>query len=190
MKLIVGLGNPGKEYANTFHNLGFMSADAAAKSLGVSFEKEKFDALLAEKGAGSNKIIIAKPLTYMNLSGKSVKEIIDFYKIDLADLIVIYDDYDLTKGHIRVRGSGSAGTHNGMRNIVKELCSTDFARVRVGFKPTEPTKIALIDYVLSGIRGDDVALFEKMTSFAGKAAVDYVGGTDMQTLMQKYNGEL
>ena len=125
MKLIVGLGNPDRQYLNTFHNLGFMSADKTAALLGVEFKKEKFRALLAEKGSGENKIILAKPLTYMNLSGESIREIASFYKIDSKDILVIYDDYDLKKGFIRIRESGSAGTHNGMRNVIKELIVLD-----------------------------------------------------------------
>lgn len=190
MKLIVGLGNPSAEYLNTFHNLGFLSADAAAKLLGITFAKEKFKASIAEFGTGENKIIVAKPLTYMNLSGESVKQIVNFYKLKLSDLIVIYDDFDLKKGHIRIREKGSAGTHNGMKNIIKELGSDDFARIRVGFKPSEPTMIPLVDYVLSGIGKEDSPLFLKMTQLAGQAAVEYAKGTPLETLMQKYNGLL
>jgi PTH1 family peptidyl-tRNA hydrolase len=188
MKLIVGLGNPDREYQNTFHNLGFMSVDKTAEFLGVQFSKEKNRALVAETKIKGEKVILAKPLTYMNLSGESVRELMTFYKIEIKDLLVIYDDFDLVKGAIRIRESGSAGTHNGMRNIIKELGRTDFARVRVGFKPVEPTRVPLIDLVLSGIKAEDKQLFDKVTEQAGKAGVDFANGVEIQKIMQKYNG--
>ena len=189
MKLIVGLGNPDDKYKNTFHNLGFMSVDKAAEKLGFAFTKTKCRALIAEGRVGNEKIILAKPLTYMNLSGESVRELISFYKISTADVMVIYDDYDLLKGVIRIRESGSAGTHNGMRNIVQEIGKTDFPRVRIGFKPAEKTLIPLIDYVLSGIPAAEKDLFEKATETAALAAFDFAQGKDIQSVMQKYNGK-
>lgn len=189
MKLIVGLGNPDRQYQNTFHNLGFMCADKVAALLGVEFTKEKFRALLAEKGSGENKVIIAKPLTYMNLSGESVREIASFYKIESKDVLIMYDDFDLKKGFIRIRERGSAGTHNGMRNVIKELGTEDFPRVRIGFKPDEPTVIPLIDYVLSGIKEEDKTLFELATEKAAKAAVEFAGGADILSLLSRYNGK-
>ena len=189
MKLIVGLGNPDRQYLNTFHNLGFMSVDKAAVILGTEFKKEKFRALLAEKGSGENKIILAKPLTYMNLSGESVREIASFYKIESKDILIIYDDYDLKKGFIRIRESGPAGTHNGMRNVIKELGTENFPRVRIGFKPDAPTVIPLIDYVLSGITEEDKPLFDEATSRAGRAAAEFALGAEILSLVNKYNGK-
>lgn len=189
MKLIVGLGNPDREYQNTFHNLGFMSADKCAEILGMEFTKQKCKALLAEKNIGGQKVIIAKPLTYMNLSGESVREILSFYKISFSDLLVIYDDYDLIKGEIRIRRNGSSGTHNGMRNIVKEIGTGDFSRIRIGFKPEEENKIPLINYVLSGIKQEDKPLFEKAIESAGNAAALFAKGEKLDLIMQKYNGK-
>ena len=189
MKLIVGLGNPDKEYLNTFHNLGFMAVDVVANRLGVEFSKTKCRAMLAETKVGGEKIIIAKPLTYMNLSGESVRELISFYKIDLKDLLVIYDDFDLDKGVLRLRENGSAGTHNGMRNIIKELGSEKFARVRIGFKPQGECKIPLLNLVLSGIKEQDKPLFDKAVALAGDAAVEFAKGVTFQNVMQKYNGK-
>lgn len=190
MKLIVGLGNPDKEYKNTFHNLGFMSVEKCAEILGMEFSKEKCKALVAEKLINGEKIILAKPLTYMNLSGESVREILSFYKIPLADLMVIYDDFDLYKGEVRIRDNGSAGTHNGMRNIIKELGSQAFSRVRVGFKPIEECKIPLIDLVLSGIKAEDKETFDKATTIAGKAGADFANGVAIDKIMQKYSGKI
>lgn len=188
MKLIVGLGNPDKEYLNTFHNLGFMAVDKTAELLSLQFSKTKCRAMLAEGKVGAEKVILAKPLTYMNLSGESVRELVNFYKIDLKDILVIYDDYDMPKGVLRLREKGSSGTHNGMRNIIKELGSENFARVRIGFHPTEEVKIPLINLVLSGIKQEDKQLFDDLTTLAGKAAEEFARGKEFQTIMQKYNG--
>lgn len=187
MKLIVGLGNPDDKYKKTFHNLGFMCVERAAEKLGVTFNKEKCRASIAELKIGAEKIIIAKPLTYMNLSGESVRELVSFYKIDLKDVLVLYDDYDLYKGAVRIRENGSAGTHNGMRNIIKELGSGDFPRVRVGFKPTEKSFVPLIDYVLSGIKEDDKPVFDKAIDIASDAAVAFIKGEKLQNVMQAFN---
>lgn len=187
MKLIVGLGNPDDKYKNTYHNLGFMAVDAVAKALDIDFSKTKCKALLAEKKIGTEKVILAKPLTYMNLSGESVRELVNFYKIDLKDVLVIYDDYDLNKGAVRVRESGSAGTHNGMRSIVSEINRTDFARVRIGFKPGLDCKIPLIDYVLSAIGEQDAPTMKKSIEGAAAAAIDFAKGEEIQKIMQKHN---
>ena len=187
MKLIVGLGNPDDKYKNTFHNLGFMSVDAVAKKLGVEFNKTKCRALVAETKIANEKIILAKPQTYMNLSGESVRELVSFYKIDGKDVLVIYDDYDLFKGAVRIRENGSAGTHNGMRNIVQELGHGNFPRIRIGFKPTETMQIPLISYVLSGISEQDKPAYEKAIDGASDAAVAFIKGQTIQNVMQKYN---
>ena len=188
MKLIVGLGNPDDKYKNTFHNLGFMCVDKVAENLNLEFSKTKCKAVVAEGKVGTEKVIIAKPLTYMNLSGESVRELLSFYKIDLKDLIVIYDDFDLNKGFIRIRENGSAGTHNGMRNIVLH-CGSNFPRIRIGFKPTEKTEIPLLNLVLSGIREEDRAVFNKTIDIAALAATEFAKGTALQIVMQKYNGK-
>ena len=189
MKLIVGLGNPDAQYQNTYHNLGFMCVDKAAEKLGVQFAKTKCRALLAETKIGTEKVILAKPLTYMNLSGESVRELTAFYKIPLKDVLVIYDDFDLESGVLRIRENGSAGTHNGMRNIIKEVGSGEFTRIRVGFKPSGDFKIPLINFVLSGISEDMKPVFEKVTEVASCAAVDFAKGVSVQNVMQKYNGK-
>ena len=189
MKLIVGLGNPDDKYKNTFHNLGFMCVDKAAQSLGVSFSKNKCRAVIAESKICAEKVIFAKPQTYMNLSGESVRELVSFYKVNLSDLMVIYDDFDLYKGFLRIRENGSAGTHNGMRNIVELLGSGNFARVRIGFKPEGEFKIPLINYVLSGISESDKPIMEKAINVGASCAVDFANGKPLQEIMQKYNGK-
>lgn len=152
MMLVVGLGNPGAKYKNTYHNVGFEVADALAKKLGVKFTKSVCDAKVAEcKKAG---VVIAKPQTYMNLSGEAVKKLVRAYGIDDSrELIVCYDDVDLPLGKLRLREDGSAGTHNGMRNIVSELGTQNFIRLRVGTRTGELAggEVALLDFVLSKI---------------------------------------
>ncbi len=187
MRLIVGLGNPDDKYKNTFHNLGFMCIDKVAKQLNIEFNKTKYKALIAECKINGQKVILAKPQTYMNLSGESVSELVSFYKIDHKDLIVVYDDYDLNMGSLRIRESGSAGTHNGMRNIVEKLGATDFARVRVGFKPLENLQIPLINYVLSGISEQDKQVIEQALTLGAKALYDFANAKDIQQIMQSYN---
>lgn len=189
MKLIAGLGNPDDKYKNTFHNLGFICVDKAAEKLGASFSKIKCRALVAELKIGGEKVILAKPQTYMNLSGESLRELVSFYKITLKDVLVVYDDYDLNKGFLRIRENGSAGTHNGMRNIVSLLGSGEFPRVRVGFKPEGNFNIPLIDYVLSGISDEDKPKISKATDAAADAICDFANGKNVQYIMQRYNGK-
>ena len=189
MKVVVGLGNPDTQYKNTFHNLGFMCAEKVAQKLGLTFNKTKCRAEIAEGNVNGQKIIIAKPQTYMNLSGESVRELVSFYKIPLSDIIVIYDDYDINAGVVRIRESGSSGTHNGMRNIVQELGQSNFARIRVGFKPLEPMQIPLINYVLSGISSQDKVILDKAIEVASDAGADFARGIEIQKIMQKYNGK-
>lgn len=190
MKLIVGLGNPDDKYKNTFHNLGFMCVDKAVGLLNESFNKTKCKAEVCELKIGTEKVIFAKPQTYMNLSGESLRELISFYKIDIKDVMVLYDDFDLNKGVVRIRDSGSAGTHNGMRNIVELIGKTNFARVRIGFKPTGEFNIPLINYVLSGIKEEDKEIYDKAILVGAKCAIDFANGKDIQAIMQKYNGKV
>lgn len=187
MKLIAGLGNPGKAYENTYHNLGYMTIDKVARKLGAEFSKEKFRSLVAEINVNGEKVILLKPLTYMNSSGEAIKEAVDFYKIDLKNVLVIYDDYDLPIGSVRIREFGSAGTHNGMKSIVSQLSSEYFPRIRVGFKPKIELPIPLIDFVLSGIKGEQKEIIEKATDSSAEASIDFARGIPVQTVMQKYN---
>ena len=153
MYLIVGLGNPGKEYENTYHNLGFMAADRLAKVFGVRFDRKVCDCSLLRTSYHGQDVILAKPLSYMNNSGFNISKLVKKYNIDLAKLIVMVDDIDIDKGTTRYREHGSAGTHNGLRSIVNCLGSTEFKRVRIGAGPYQG---ALIDYVLSRIDGQSM----------------------------------
>ena len=186
MYLIVGLGNPEKKYEKTFHNMGFIAVGDTAEILGVKFKKKECEASVAETFIGGERVIIARPLTYMNNSGRAVKQLMAKYKIQPENLIVIYDDYDLPKGKVRIRASGSAGTHNGMRSIIGETGLTNFARIRVGIRDEE-VNIPIINYVLSDVKKDDFELFAAACKKAGEAAADFARGLDIERVMCKYN---
>ncbi|MBR2340928.1 MAG: aminoacyl-tRNA hydrolase [Clostridia bacterium] len=186
MKLIVGLGNPEKQYEKTFHNMGFIAVGDVAEILGTKFKKKECEASVAEAFVGGEKIIIARPLTYMNNSGRAVKQLMAKYKIPEENLLVIYDDYDIPKGKIRIRASGSAGTHNGMRSIIGETGLKNFARIRVGIRD-EGVDIPIINYVLSEVRKEDYELFAAACAKAGEAAAEFARGLDIEKVMCKFN---
>lgn len=157
MWLIVGLGNPGEKYARTRHNIGFACLDYLAERYRLSFSGRRANALLAEGAIAGQRVVLAKPQTYMNLSGQAVSGLRSWYKIDPAeDLLVIYDDLDLPFGKLRLRQRGSAGTHNGMRSIVGQLGSNEFARLRIGIGQPPPNWDAA-GYVLSRFTAEEAA---------------------------------
>ncbi len=186
MFLIVGLGNPEKKYETTFHNLGFLAVGEAAAKAGAKFKKKECEASVAEANLGGEKVVFARPVTYMNASGRAVKQLLAKYKCDLAHLLVIYDDYDLPKGKIRIRQSGSAGTHNGMRSILAEVGSGEFARIRIGIRDEE-VNIPIIHYVLANIRKEDYSLFADACSAAADAALEFVKSGDIVQVMTRFN---
>ena len=186
MYLIVGLGNPEQKYEKTFHNVGFIAVGDTAELLGVKFKKKECEASIAEAFVGGEKVIIARPLTYMNNSGRAVKQLMSKYKITEDKLIVVYDDYDLPKGKVRIRASGSAGTHNGMRSIIGETGLKDFARIRIGIRDEE-VDIPIINYVLAEVRKEDYPLFAEACHKAGEAAAECAKGLDIERVMSKYN---
>ncbi len=187
MFLIVGLGNPEKKYEKNFHNLGFLAAGDCAAALGVKFSKKECEASVAVGYVGGEKILIARPVTYMNASGRAVLQLVKKYKTEPSRLVVIYDDYDLPKGHVRIRPGGSAGTHNGMRSVIAELGFSDFARIRIGIRD-EQQQIPLIQYVLSDIRKEDYELFASACNRAAEAALALARGESIDCVMGRYNG--
>jgi PTH1 family peptidyl-tRNA hydrolase len=186
MYVIAGLGNPGKQYEQTHHNMGFITIDYLAEKLGISVNKIKFKALTAETVYNGQKIVLLKPQTYMNLSGESIREIVQFYKLPPENLIVIYDDIDLDTGKIRIRAKGSAGTHNGMRNIVFQLQTDEFPRIRIGIRGGMSEKMQLRDFVTGGFTKEEVPLLEDAVSRAADAVLCYVS-EGINTCMNKYN---
>ena len=187
MYLIVGLGNPEEKYARTFHNMGFLAAADAAELFGVKFKKKECEASIAEAYIGGEKVIIARPLTYMNASGRAVRQLMSRYKLTPAEMVVIYDDYDLPKGHVRIRPSGSAGTHNGMRSVIAETGISDFARIRIGIRD-EAVNIPIINYVLCDVKKEDYELFSSACRRAAEAAVALARGERIDLVMGRYNG--
>ena len=132
MKLIVGLGNPGPEYEKTRHNVGFMGVDRLAEALHIKIDKQKFQSLLGETNVNGEKVILLKPMTYMNLSGQAVRASMDWYKPELEDFVVLFDDMDIPLGSIRLRMKGSAGGHNGIKSIIQHIGTQDFQRIKIG----------------------------------------------------------
>lgn len=186
MYIIVGLGNPGKKYEHTRHNAGFDALDILAEEYGIKIDKIKHKALIGEGRIGSEKVVLVKPQTYMNLSGESVQSVFQFYKVDMDHLIVVYDDIDLDIGKLRIRKKGSAGSHNGMKSIIKCLGSQEFPRVRVGVSRPDPNR-DLADFVLSRVSKDQA---EDMKSGLEKVVktVEEIIRTDIDMAMNKYNG--
>jgi len=161
VRLIVGLGNPGKEYERTRHNVGWMVLDKLCEELGCSFSREKFDGLFAEyRTSDGNKVLLLKPLTFMNRSGESVGKFVRFYKLQPKEVLVVYDDLDLPLGKLRLRLKGSSGGHKGVLSVEHALGTKDFPRLRVGIGRPE-RKEEVVDYVLSPFKKEEVDIIEK-----------------------------
>lgn len=186
MKIIVGLGNPEEKYLKTFHNIGYIAVGDIAAKLGVKFKKKECEAFTAEANISGEKIIMARPVTYMNNSGRAVKQLFAKYKASAQDLIVIYDDYDISKGGLRIRPSGSAGTHNGMRSVIDEIGTQSFTRIRIGIRDNA-VSIPLINYVLSEVKKEDYDLFVYVCERAADAAIAIAGGAPVEKAMTDYN---
>ena len=184
MFIIAGLGNPGRKYENTRHNMGFIAVDLLAEKYGIKVDKIKFKALVGEGRIAGRKVLLVKPQTYMNLSGESIREVMSFYKEGIENLIVIYDDIDIPTGTIRVRKKGSAGTHNGMRNIVYLLQDDNFPRIRVGIGSDK--KVDLINYVTGGVTKGEKELLEGALVKAADAAAAIVE-KGIEKAMNEYN---
>lgn len=153
MYLIVGLGNPESDYSNTRHNMGFNVINQLSDKYDICVNKNKFKALYGMGNVNGEKIMFLKPQTFMNLSGESVKEVVDYYKISIDEILVVYDDMDIEPGKIRIRKSGSSGTHNGMKSIVQCLKSQEFPRVRIGIG--KPRNDNFVEYVIGAIDSED-----------------------------------
>ena len=186
MYVICGLGNPGKKYANTRHNMGFITIDQLAEKHDIKVDKVKFKALVGEGRIAGQKVLLVKPQTYMNLSGESVQEVMHFYKLDPEELIVIYDDLDLEVGALRLRKFGSAGTHNGMRSVVQHLNSDRFPRIRLGIGANG--KKDIVDHVIGGFAKDEVPVLEEAVTKA-VAAIECMLGEGIDRAMSQYNSK-
>lgn len=170
MYIIVGLGNPGKQYEKTRHNIGFDFIDTLADKYHISVLEAKFKALIGKGVIEGQKVVLVKPLTYMNLSGESVRQVIDYFKVDEeSELIIVYDDISLNPGGLRIRAKGSAGGHNGIKNIIQHLGHDKFMRIKVGVGE-KPKGWDLVDYVLGRFTTEDRKLVDEAIDVAVEAA--------------------
>lgn len=171
MKIITGLGNPGKKYSDTRHNIGFRVIETLASRYQVEREISKFDGLIAQLRINNERVLLVKPLTFMNLSGRTVQPLVNFYKIDLDDLMIVYDDMDLSPGTIRIRPGGGTGGHKGLASITANLKSSDFPRMRIGIgRPPDDT----IDWVLGSFNTEEATLMQETKIRAADALETWV----------------
>lgn len=188
MFVIVGLGNPGKKYENTRHNVGFMAIDALAEKYGISISEKKHKALCGSGIIEGMKVLLVKPQTYMNLSGESVAEVLNFYKLDPEEeMLVIYDDISLAPGNIRIRKKGSAGGHNGIKSLIAHAGTQGFMRIKIGVGE-KPSGWDLADYVLGHFSEEDTVKLKEIMPDVIQAAVLMTQG-DVQKAMNDYNAK-
>ena len=185
MKLIAGLGNPTKEYDGTRHNIGFMAVDALAREYRSTVDTLKHKALIGKGMIEGQKVILAKPVTYMNLSGEAVRAIAEYYKIPPEDIMIIYDDTTLDVGRMRIRKKGSAGGHNGIKSIIAHLGTTEFPRIKIGIGAKREGQ-DLADYVLGHFTKEDKTLLAPVFEDVKKAAALMVWD-DIEEAMNQYN---
>jgi PTH1 family peptidyl-tRNA hydrolase len=186
--LIAGLGNPGDLYRDTRHNVGFRAVDRISAEYDIKVRKLKCKSLYGEGLINGVPVMLAKPQTYMNRSGESIREIVEWFKIPLSNIIIVYDDVDIPLGRIRVRPRGSSGTHNGMKSIIYCLESDEFSRVRIGIgRPSEGKN--LVSHVLGTFRDDERIIINKVIDVAAQAAVS-VAVEGVEAAMAKYNGSV
>lgn len=185
MKLIVGLGNPGKKYENTRHNTGFAVIDRTLAKLNVELDKNKFNADYTMINRNGEKIYILKPLTYMNLSGEAVAPFMKYFGIEPEDLVVVHDDLDLPVGKIRLRQSGSCGGQNGMRNIIDLLGDSNIKRIRVGIG--KDPLIPVVDYVLGKTKKEDLEVYTQALDKASDALIYWLDHDDFSKVMSNFN---
>ena len=183
MYLIVGLGNPEEDYSNTRHNMGFDTINKISKEYNIEINKKKFKGIYGTGIIENEKTILLKPQTYMNLSGKSIKEIVEFYKIEKDKIIVIYDDMDIDLGKIKIRKKGNAGSHNGMKSVIQNI-GTEFPRIRIGIG--KPQDRDFIKYEIGAIPEEEKKILDKATTLAKEATVEIIkSGVD--NAMNKFN---
>lgn len=184
MKLIVGLGNPGREYEKTRHNVGFMALDRITNYLGITFDKSKFKGEYAETNYNNEKYIFLKPGKYMNLSGEVIRDYINFFKINIEDILIIHDDLDTKVGTFRLRYKGSSGGHNGLKDIEKNIGTQSYNRIKIGI--SNDKKMDTKDYVLGKFSNDELKELDSIFDIIVDIFKDY-GNCTFDNLMNKYN---
>ena len=187
LTVIAGLGNPGNKYENTRHNVGFSTIDLLSSKHGIKVNKLKHKALTGEGTIAGNRVLLVKPQTFMNLSGESIRDIAEWYKLPMENIIIIYDDVDLNVGTVRIRPKGSSGTHNGMKSVIYQMQSDEFPRIRIGIGKA-PEGWDLADYVLSRFSADEAGAIRESVERAADAAVSIVSD-GVSTAMNQFNGE-
>lgn len=189
MKLIIGLGNPGRKYMNTRHNAGFMVLDQLVQSLGSAFSDEaKFKGQLAElRHAQAGRVFFLKPQTFMNVSGESVVAVSQFYKIEPVDFLVVYDDLDLPLGRMRLAAKGSAGGHNGIKSLIEKLGTQGFPRLKLGIGRPKFAQQPVVDYVLEDFSKEELPLVTDVTARAGMAIKAFLETDDLAKVMNQFN---
>lgn len=188
MYLVIGLGNPGKQYDMTRHNIGFHTIDYIAGEYNVKVNKLKYKALYGESEINGEKVYLIKPQTYMNLSGESIIDFVNFFKIPIENVIVISDDINIDTGRLRIRPKGSAGGHNGLKSIIYMLQSDEFPRIRMGVGAPKHEDYELADFVLGRFTKDEIPVMEDAIKRA-KSAVEEIIKRGPQSAMNKYNGK-
>lgn len=184
MKLIVGLGNPGREYENTRHNIGFQTIDNYANKIGVSIAKSKFEGLYGETLINGEKVLLLKPQSYINLSGEVIRKFVDFYKISVNDILIIHDDLDLAVGTYKLKQKGSSGGHNGLKNIELHLGTQEYKRIKIGISNNK--NIDTKDYVLGKLSKEEIEKLDEVKSIVLSVLDDYFK-LSFSDLMSKYN---
>ena len=184
MKLVIGLGNPGRDYSDTRHNIGFLCLNHLAKRLGIGFSRRQAKARLATGRVADQEVVLAKPQGFVNRSGDSVARLVKLYRMPLADLLILYDDMDLPLGSLRIRAKGSAGGHNGMKSIIAALGSQDFPRLRVGIG--RPGAEGAVEHVLSSFIPEEKASLLTITERVSEAVLCFIQ-EGIAIAMDKYN---
>ncbi|ALD66906.1 aminoacyl-tRNA hydrolase [Spiroplasma cantharicola] len=184
-KLIVGLGNPGQNYVNTRHNAGFIAIDVLLEKYGFQKSIENFNAQIFFSNIKGEKILFVKPQTFMNLSGEAIISILQYYKIDIKDFIVLHDDKDLELSKTRFRNSGSAGGHNGIKNIISHLKTENFNRLKIGIG--NPGQYKIVDWVLSKMTEEEIVLIKKQILNISSFVEEFISQEDFKNIMNKFN---
>jgi PTH1 family peptidyl-tRNA hydrolase len=188
VKVIVGLGNPGRKYELTKHNVGFWAVDQLSDKWDLPFQKEKWNSQVAEGVVGGEKVYLLKPLTYMNLSGEAVGAALRFLKLPIEDLLVIFDDMDIPLGQLRLRQKGSSGGHNGIKSLIQHLGTEQFNRVKIGIN-RPPARMTVVDYVLAPFSETDHPIAADAAIASAEAANEWMRN-DFLSAMNKYNGAI
>ncbi len=187
MKILIGLGNPGREYQGSRHNIGFEIIDYLASQWGIAINQAKFQGVFGSGVVQGEKVILLKPLTYMNLSGICIRQVVDFYKVSISDIVLIYDDMDMEPGRLRTRQKGSAGGHNGIKSTIEHLGDDHFNRIKIGIGRPE-RKSEVTDFVLTGFHQDEIDVMRSAVKSAAEICKFWLKN-DFVKVMNAYNGK-